>query len=270
MFAKLLKYEWRSNASTFWILSACALGVSILGGVLMNLAVNYGEQMPLLASTGLMSSIGLSFMALFGYVCAVWIILLVRFYKSRFTDEGYLTFTLPVTSRQVFLSAALNMLFWSLISLVVLVVCITLLLLISQFWKPLGGMTILLSQLADAYVDMEPLLEVLPLYIINGVLEMISAIVIPLTCLTVGSVIAKKHKILAAFGIYYGISMIVSFVTGIGSVLVVFSQPDFGTMDTLDTFYSPMGGLQILLSIGLILGGYFTSTYLMQRELNLN
>lgn len=266
MFAKLLKYEWRSNAATLWILSACALGVSVLGGVLINLGSIYGERMPLQAIVAIFGSFGMSLLALFGYVAAVWIILLVRFYKSRFTDEGYLTFTLPVNAHQVFLSSALNMLIWSVISMVVFGVCVVVLLLISQLWEPVSDLVNLLSQVL---AEMEEILGIAPLYILNYLLNLISSIVLMLTCLTVGSVIAKKHKILAAFGVYYGISMIVSFVTGMGSVVVMSSPPSLGAEVTLDGMYDALAYFQMVVSLALTLGGYFISTYLMKRELNL-
>ena len=38
-------------------------------------------------------------------------------------------------------------------------------------------------------------------------------------CMTIGAVVAKKHKVLAAFGVYYGVNMGFSFVMQIAMVL---------------------------------------------------
>ena len=40
------------------------------------------------------------------------VLIYVRFYKNLYTDEGYLTFTLPVSRKQILLSKTLNAFIW--------------------------------------------------------------------------------------------------------------------------------------------------------------
>lgn len=271
MFAKLLKYEWRSNTATFGILSLCALGVSLFGGILLRLCMEYGEESALWAGAGLITGVVFSVLALVGYCVAVEIILLVRFYKNKFTDEGYLTFTLPVSSHQIFLSSALNMLIWSLISLAVLVVSIVLLLVPSQLYQPVGGAVLLWAQLQDAFLGIEPFGEEMLLSILQWVISLVYSIVLMLTCLTIGSVIAKKHKILAAFGIYYGISMLMGIFQSILTAAVLISVGDVlqSGMESTDIGWQTTI-ITIVVQLVVTVAGYFTSTYLMKRELNLS
>ena len=98
MFAKLLKHELRNSSGLLTVLNLSGLGAAILGGVILRATVIYGERIHELA---LLSIIGTLFFIVLGmigcYVASI-VMLLVRYYKSKFTDQGYLTFTLPVNT----------------------------------------------------------------------------------------------------------------------------------------------------------------------------
>ena len=104
MFAKLLKMEFRSTWNVLGILCLSLGGPGLLGGVAIRYLV--GEDAPkqwlmILCTLAIVAAV------LFFVVCcaAALIVQIVRFYRSRFTDEGYLTFTLPVTTHQILLSS---------------------------------------------------------------------------------------------------------------------------------------------------------------------
>ena len=44
MFAKLLKHEWKSTCGMLGIFSACMLGLGLLGGLLIFLAINQSAR----------------------------------------------------------------------------------------------------------------------------------------------------------------------------------------------------------------------------------
>lgn len=268
MFAKLLKYEWRSNAPTFGILSAAALGVSILGGVLLRTLIHRGSALGGIAAFSLGTLLFFVMLSLIGYFIAVEIMLLVHFYKNKFTDEGYLTFTLPVNSHQIFLSSMVNMLLWSLISMLVLSVSVAIMLLITAT----GIDHTYIDQFTQGfpefyetfYPDTYRIVDLL-----SRIISLVYGVVLPMTCLTVGAVIAKKHKILAAFGIYYGISVIMGTFESILTIAVsldsMMESAQAGTELMLSTNIASM-----IVQLVVTVAGYFTSTYLMKRELNLS
>lgn len=287
MFAKLLKHDWRATAGTLGILSLAALGASLLAGGALFCLTRFDEELTGMAVAGLALSMVFLCLALVAYSVAVQIIQLVRFYKSRFTDEGYLTFTLPVNSHQIFLSAFLNMLIWSVLSSVVLIVSVGLILLIGLPWDQINET---MGQIQQAQIT-ELLEEIYSFYgfkidgtfigfqILQIIVNSLYGIVMMLTCITVGAVAAKKHKIIAAFVAYY----VISFLTGmVGNILSVGTS-----IDNMDHYLSSMLGsaadsmqsmyqmalqnmsLTIVWEIVLIVAGYFLSTYLMKRKLNL-
>lgn len=272
MFRKLLKHDWRATAGTLGILTLAALGVSLLGGGILYLLTCY-EELPGMAMAGLTISLVFVFLSLIGYVVAVEIIQLVRFYKSRFTDEGYLTFTLPVSSHQIFLSTVVTMLIWTMITWLVLLVCFAVILLIGIPWNemPMADISEIMEYATDFYgFEMEPAYVVIQtLQVIVGC---VYSIVMVLTCLTLGAVIAKKHKIIGAFVAYYVISFLTGIVSSILTVSTSIENMDIYLSSQSDAFYQATiqnMSLSVAWEMVLIVAGYILSTQLMKRKLNL-
>lgn len=278
MFAKLLKHEWKANGGLLSILSACALGAGLLGALVLRGIVYMtrrlgNENVAALGVSGLSSALTFIFLALAAYAFAVQFINLFRFYKNKFTDEGYLTFTLPVSTGQIFLSSFLNILAWLAISALVVIAAICMIIFIGAA-EPLKEHAVEIKyMLGNLSGLMEEELMGEPGYMTYSVLLIISTVVTPvysmlllMTSITIGSMLAKKHKILATIGMYYCISFGVNIVE---SILNVVPTIMLGINQELYTFYSTTTAITLLLQIGLGIGGYFLSTHLMKNKLNL-
>ena len=96
------------------------------------------------------------------------------------------------------------------------------------------------------------------------VVSLHSAPAIAMTCITVGAVLAKKHKILTAFGVYYGLSALMGMISTTFTFLA--SAVVLGNGQGL---LLAGNGIQMLLQLGAAVGGYFLSTHLMKHKLNL-
>ena len=283
MFTKLLKHEWKANAGLLGILSLCALGAGVLGifvirGMLyiIDLATELDNiGMALLGSTGMAGILFFIVIGLVAYALAVQFINLFRFYKSRFTDEGYLTFTLPVNSHQIFLSSFLNIVAWMVISFLVVLVSAALMF-VAGFWEGIVEVIEAYKQYSDV-VDMivDEAFGMMHGYdfytlssIILSVVGSLYTIVMMMTSLTIGSVLVKKLKLLASVGIYYGINMAVGVLE---SVLMMIPTVIISASYTEDYYYY-LGGVMLVSAViylGLAVGGYFLSTTLMKKKLNL-
>ena len=94
MFAKLLKYEWRATRGFLGLLSLICLSAALVGGLSMRYLVWVSEldtqedvAIVLSVLTMIFAFIAIVICCVAMELYAVW-----RFYKSRFTDEGYLTY----------------------------------------------------------------------------------------------------------------------------------------------------------------------------------
>ena len=203
MFAKLLKYEWKSCVRLMTVLAACALGVAVLCGLNIRFIVAYetGKLDDAFAFAMIPSFLFLIF-AYYGfiiYASANHYILLYRFYKTRFTDQGYLTFTLPVKTNHIYLSSAVNILIWQAISITVLLACVAIIIFIGLPWK---SVAMFLSAIPNAihlfFTDFPGFI-----YLIYIPLTSVSSVFISMSAIVVGSVLVKRHKLLASIGIWF-------------------------------------------------------------------
>lgn len=280
MFSKLLKHEWKANAALLGLLSLCAIGAGLLGGgvlwAIRALSEQANEQLQgsLTGISGLSTLLFFLILSIAAYAFAVLFINVMRFYKSRYTDEGYLTFTLPVTAKQIFLSSFVYMLLWQVISVVVVAIAMACMLLIGLPKEVLET----IKPIASVLTGLDGILETLPGYRLYSVLltvqvvfKPVYGIVLLMTSVTLGAVIAKKHKIWTAIGMYFGIQLAVGIVESILSAVPTLMLLFTGLMGGENYLYnlSVTAGLGIALQVGLSIGFFFLSTNLMQKKLNL-
>lgn len=275
MFLKLWKHELRVTGKLLGILSAAALSLGFLGAgalrLLLYLQSSDLAELPAapILTVGLSLVLFFSYLALIIYSSGVYLYLLLRFYRHKFTDEGYLTFTLPVKTWQIFFSSLANQLLWTVISLVVTVTSVGIALLMGTATNGLLNTEILsgIETAFRSFAEIYQLFENPLLPIITLVLYVLFFTIIPMTCITIGAVLTKKHKLLAAFGIYYAINAVSGIVQSIlltSSVLLnveIMNDPNVLINMLLGVFCVFYG----LLSVA----GCLLSIRLMSKKLNL-
>lgn len=276
MFTKLLKHEWRATRGIIGLLCVIILiSGLVIGGVMHYLmrveqadtviVMNETDEaamssfLPVVCVLLLMAGI-----IAVGVCCAGSVFFVIyRFYKSRFTDEGYLTFTLPVTSHQLLLSSITN----SVIGVVVvlLAACAAIALAVVLFLLAFPENLIW----ADVSVSLEAALQQIwgsllkngrqfALAAFSGIASAFSELIVLMLAVTIGAMLARKHKILAAVGVYYGISMVQSFLFSLSAISAAAAED-------ADRLLATPG----LMGLVIALGGYFLLHYLTSKKLNL-
>ena len=111
MLKKCLKYDLRANYKKWLILSLIALSFSVIGSLFFCTSATAGEESAII---DVICSVicALSFLVVAFYPIAVLTITSERCYKSFFTDEGYLTFSLPIPRKTLYLSKVLSAALW--------------------------------------------------------------------------------------------------------------------------------------------------------------
>lgn len=102
MLGKLLKHDFKALFRNYSLLFAVLLLVTLLYKVCLLLPKNIVFNF----TNGLMGA--LYVIVIPGCLFGAAVINIVRFYKNLVTDEGYLTFTLPVSSRQIVASKLIS------------------------------------------------------------------------------------------------------------------------------------------------------------------
>lgn len=260
MFAKLLKHEMKATAPTVGLLSLAAIGIGVVGGFMMRYLINRIEQQNFDEVDGVFVLLYVFvFLALMAYALGSEIFLNYQFYKRKFTDQGYLTFTLPAHSWQIFLSSMVNIMIWSLVIGAVMILAIGSIFVIGIVGTPVAEE---FNVQNFSYPELEDLFgEVSPALVSYTISSFISSIVVMMTCVTLGSILAKRHKIMAAIGVYYAWSLILGMISTqlMGSILYVSSELDFTRVYTIET----------AIQLAVAMGGFLLSTWLMDRKLNL-
>lgn len=275
MFAKLLKHEWKASAGLLSVLSLAVLGVGILLTVLLRVITVWESKIPSGMWEPIWVLMGGAVLAIIAYVIGSQLILLIRFYKNKFTDEGYLTFTLPVTSHQILLSSLLNFLIWTLITTVVAAGTVLLAVMVGtaneglinrELWD--SGILFLLRQM----YTVENGVSYGILSVVSMVISGVSGVVVMVTAITLGAVVAKKHKVLAAFGFYYAIKMGISILLSgisIASLVFMLHNAGFGTDGQILAQMNFITVCEMALNLAIMIAGYFVSNWLIKRKLNL-
>lgn len=273
MFSKLLKYDFKANAGLLSLLAGCTLGVGCVAAVILRLLTTHWETLTAQDSFVLLLIPAFLFLlfayfAIIIYSAASQYILLFRFYKSRFTDEGYLMFTLPVKTSHIFLSGAVNLLIWSLIALIVVCASLAIAIGFGVAWSPEVSEELrwIFSDMQSGTSDFLPSGYVfcMILYVLSAV---VYAVITPLSAVVLGATVAKKHKVLAIIGVMIGLSMVTSTVTGIISGISQFLI--ITSTENLFLYMKLMPLLSGIFLLGMSVGGYFLSVNLMKKRLNL-
>lgn len=267
MFAKLLKYEFKGVRKPLTLVSIAALAAGALGGLLFKLI--YDET--LMEQTEVLIAVvsillGGVIIALVAYGIGTTILLLYRFYKHKFSDEGYLTFTVPASTHSILLSSMLNILIWSLICCVVLF-CALFLIFMPLILDAYEGLNIIEEfQRLFSYMDIQ--FQDVMLSLFSMLSSLIYALVLPLLSITIGALAAKKHKLLCAFAVGYGISMAVSTITGIANVTVYLDELTT-VIDSTSQALQAVTLIPSLIQLIIGVGGYFVMHYLIEHKLNI-
>lgn len=218
MLGKLLKYDIKSILRYWWIIAISTLGAAVLGGGAMRFMIEFNkiEDPSVILSLTYISAFLQFALCIFAIVASfilTYILVFYRFYKNFFTDEGYLTFTLPVSRKKLFLSKTINALLFTTLQAIVFAVGIAIIFLFispKYFVEAMGYFSDMFLFIWDEIGS--PLWEIV--YIILIVVGFAFSVFFGINffhlCITIGSILAKKHKLLASIGIYYGANTIVS------------------------------------------------------------
>lgn len=296
MLRKVLKYDLKSVWRYWWIASVIFTAVTLVAAIYIRFFIEfmqYTDQAPELLSGAAGELVKMLIIVTFLAVVVAFILSLacftmtspllmcIKYYSNFFSDRGYLTFTLPVSRRIHLLSKTLSSIIWELITMVQLFLMIGVMLLIVP--PTYDGTAIN----PEVFRGFEKLIDVLvndvgAWVLLYGVLL---AIMIPVMsfygtailqlCITFGSTVARKHKVVASIGAYLGFTVIMSVGSQLISFCVTFMLMGLESVLLYATVNETMlvGALFLALSTvataAVGLAAYCTNLNILERKLNL-
>lgn len=261
MLAKLLRYEWKASRKLIAAICAAVFGACLLAGGsarFMTWAAISGNGLMVTFYTLV---IALTVLLVIGCCFGALYIMAYQFYKHCFTDQGYLTFALPVTAHQLLLAHILSILRGVLI--IGSVSCLSVFLAWSIFTSIFQGTgAIEMANLGKEILitasrnllgtDSLPRLSVV-MALAGSILSFLAELILIMLALTTGC-LSSRHGTVKGLGIYFGISILHTLVT------------DFA-LETMAPIPASLLGMGCALVM--ILGGYFRMHHLLEHKLNL-
>lgn len=275
MLGKLLKYEWKGLKKPIIIFSLIAFAATLIVSLVI-LTIN-PETFD--NSVGMMIALILSI--LFYYltiiVCTIGIplVIAIRFYKTCYTDQGYLTHTLPVSTTKLLNAKILSGFlaqFWIVVlfglSVIALIFVAT-----THFgsyydinvFTELGSV---IEEGSELYLREtgSPLTWLIVKLIVFFICSMFGAVSLTYGCISLGQ-LYTKHRVLGAIIAYIGVMFITQNITTI--YLILKTATDIESYEYSYGWFASTYKMSfgVTFVIGLVM--YFINLHMMSKKLNL-
>lgn len=267
MLGKLLKYELKATSRVFIPLYIAILVVSIVNGLSLNLEI--------LNIQGLATIV---LMCLFISLFVITIVVTIqRFNKNLLKDEGYLMFTLPVSSKHLVLSKYLTSLIWTFLSFVVAFLSFTIIFMIPtykyfDFSYFINEFNLLFSNMLNLNI-LGQFLKIILLMIISYTIFIFNVYL----ALSVGQLpIFNRCRNVSSFIGFLVINLLISYAQNIVSLFVNDASVNIEAIDNINyainsvtSIVSKGLNIAIVINIIIILVLFFATTYILDKKLNL-
>ncbi|MBO5286819.1 MAG: hypothetical protein J6B34_01710 [Clostridia bacterium] len=286
MFAKLFKYDFRSIRRTGIPALIVILIATIVGAIDITALIKFFES----SSDSANASAGQILLVIFGFflfaivlialtvsATAVQVMILVDFYKSLITDEGYLTFTLPVKAKDIIFSKTVNAILWSflvtlatLASFAIILYCVDSSI-TSYEGSIIGEMFAIYGEVFNELSGGAGMTGMIIVTVIQAIVYAINSQLLYFLAIFIASVITRKNKGITAIALIIGVNFAYGTLTSIISTITGAITGVAGA--TGGNVIATMNITTIVLTIliaGLTVGFFFILKHLMENKLNLD
>lgn len=272
MLGKLIKHEWKA----IWKLPTLVLAILLLATILCSFIFYLPFWKSSMEGLEFLSTMVflIYYVVLISSSLAITFTLFSRFYKSMFTDEGYLTHTLPVTPRQLLLSKGIVIAIWYLLSTLGIVVSILIFAVnVANILQPFGHSFPTL--MANAIAELSPeIVNDLKAFGISLIVFFAFSIISNIG-VTIGSVcfgqLVNRHKIMGTISAYLVIYFIIQVIMTVTMFPMIIKMPlsdynDSHVLSLLTPFYYHASVISVILGTTL----FFLSERIIKRKINLD
>lgn len=281
MLGKLIKYEWKGLRKPLLILWIVLLGITLATGILI-LTINPGYDDVAVGFSVLftVASACLYYLGIIACSLGTMLIIAIRFYKTCYTDEGYLTHTLPVSTKQLVAAKTITSILCYLLTL--LFVILTAVLLVGVLLTHLINIgeiqvselsSLAFSEVNAAFKDEFGISFGGYFGFIGGysLVGCICGVINLLGCISLGQ-LYTKHRILGAIIAYFVlnfITQIIAYLSMIPMYSKIFAAEFAGESISIFATMQPTLLIILISLIVIAIAMYFVNLHMMTKRLNL-
>ncbi len=269
MLGKLIKQEWKAVWKILGGINLFMPCLTLIGsmGLLLFTAVQIDEFI----SSMLVSSYGMAYgLTVFAVTVGIMIYIGVRYYRSMYGSEGYLTHTLPATPLQLIVSKLIVSVLWYWITIFVMMISIILLVISASaaagnpidlplVWHELRELSYGMRREGISLVG--TVVAYTGMYLLGNVF----GIVMLYASAALGQLF-DRYRIISSVGIYFGFTMILQVLSFASMFPIIFMVNEVENPLTIFWAIIIIG----YVAIGLATAGLFYLTYfLTKKKLNL-
>lgn len=270
MLKKLFRYDFKALSRMLLPLTAATVGC----GVILCVSILILSGAPEEGLFSVLLPILFGSLTVFSAIAAVVLpvvgefFILHRYYKNFFTDEGYLTFTLPATVEEHLHSKLLSGLLWTFIAsaATVLALFIGIYLPLNVFYAESGIALNIVSLLFSDFLAGANEIYLLVLTILSVLFSLIAQLILFYTAITLGSLFMTKHKIVGSVLFYFVANTVISTFSSIFSTIFTLAS----ALSQNAVFMTLMSlASSIIVNVVVALIGYFIILSMLKNRLNL-
>lgn len=261
MLGKLIKYDLKAISPVLLLIHGVLFALTIV--VRMALAPHMYFMTDAESVMSILLSILLT-LSLVGASYATYIFISVRFYKNVYSDEGYLTNTLPVTSGQLLLSKTISGSIWTFINTAFIFLSLYLVF-IQPIFHALTDEEQAFFKFSDSRFAV--------VFVFSILLSVVSNVVMFYFSIILGQLF-QAHRIIGAIACYFLLNTVVSVLSVIVLILSPFGNELFTPVNdpTALVLLESMSGIFISIDILMVIVTlicYIVSLHFMKKKRNL-
>lgn len=275
MLGKLIKQEWRST----WKIPTLLIGILFLATILLSLSVGvpaWKLERVETSYTALLLIL-LCYAVWIGCTWGVILYLTIRYYKSMYTDEGYLTHTLPVTTNQLLVSKALNFWIWNLLTTAAITISVCAFVAVVSVLE--SGDLSFVVEIIDGFKELchainssayaLPWQFFLISLLVCMVVTSLSGVLMIIGSVNIGQLWAR-HRVAGAVLVYIGIYLVQQFVLQIliSNVMFAYMIRGIQTTSAAVTTVNKMAWIVTVDSILFAVALYIASYFILKKRVN--
>ncbi len=263
MLGKLIKYDLKYGYKIILIIHLVFLVACIMGRFMLN-QIDY-DAPPEALGAALGISISLFSLVIAGISFSTWIIVAVRFYKNLFTDEGYLTWTLPATSTQLLWSKIISGAIFCAIDILASAIGIILLVTGKNVVEAYSHISADVTEALGMPLSMFGLCLLIIFFF-----STIFSVIMIYFCIVIGQLF-PGHRVLGAIIVYFVVSFVIQIITVV-VMLVLNLYPSVDLLpegQTAAHYFFAIISMSVGIATVTAIPQYIVTHYIMKKKINL-